>query len=543
MRPICNVVGRSATAAFDEVVASITPVCPLISQSLTRDEAQLESRVDVGIFAQSRNPLPEAYSIKRDFRASENYSMVLSTQSDIEDVEQQCEKIRVALALGISVRASELAAVQRAHKPGELESLIRRDLANAASHPDLHPVIHDFCRDHEDEDVRFGAMFHPSVAEDERRLFVRSLGRAKIRARVLDEAGMRWLARSSIERARIAAASNTTSPELLAELAVDVDGDVRRAVANNQMTSARTLRKLADDKFEGVRQNVAVHRSTPSDVLARLVGHVPLEVFSQTPHTDKPRSVVSAVLADLGWISPPGIAGTLGEESQGEHRSAAKNLKLPDPVFEALWAAVQSLDADSGLNLRSSLAGNVHIPARIATCIAQNEYTRARESLAMNPSLPREVERTLRQDGDEQVLVALAINPSISEVTWRAILATGLAECMTALARNRRTTIEHLRELYEYVDGNEPLAEVLAVHPAIPVDLLEELARHPSPTVRKKVASNYAASDELREELSNDPRAVVARQATKPPMLPGFVGLFDPESEWFGRATRRVWGY
>ena len=111
---------------------------------------------------------------------------------------------------------------------------------------------------------------------------------------------------------------------------------------------------------------------------------------------------------------------------------------------------------------------------------------------------------------------------------------------MTALARNRRTTIEHLRELYGYVDGNEPFAEVLAVHPVIPVELLEELARHPSPSVRGTVARNYAASDELREELSNDPEVDVADQATKPPMLPVFVCLFDPESEWFGRYSRRV---
>lgn len=443
------------------------------------------------------------------------------------------ENVRAALALGLSVRASELAELQRVHRPGEIEPLVRRDLARAASHPDLHPAIHQYCRQHKDREVRFGAVFHPSVSDDERANFLSEKISADMSPASLDESGKRWLAESTNRWARHSVASSLGAPaDLLTTLADDDDESVRRAVAHNVMTDAATLTTLSDDASERVRICVAGHPSTPRHILDGLVDRVPFEAFATNPNCGT--FVVLCVLTELGWDPPTKIGNTLGEEFDPFQSSAASNLDFPEPVFESLWSAVQGLETSNGKNLRSSLANNSNLPPKIAALIAKNQYVPARRNLAGNKSAPPDLHRKLRADREDVVVAELASNPSISMETWHAILSRGITKPTAALAKNPHTTVEQLRELYEHVHGNELLGQNLGIHPLTPADLLARLANHPSYRVRKRVAQNCATSEELLDELSGDRDAGVAACAAKAPVLPLFLGVLDPNSDWFG---------
>lgn len=443
------------------------------------------------------------------------------------------EKVRAALALGLSVRTSELVELQRAHRSGEIEPLVRRDLARAASHPDLHPAIHQYFRHHKDRQVRFGAVFHPSVTDDERAEFLREKISADMSPASLDESGMRWLAESPNRWARHSVASSLGAPaDLLTTLADDDDENVRRAVAHNVATDASTLTTLSGDTSERVRMCVARHPSTPRHILDGLVDRVPFEAFATNPNCGT--FVVLCVLTELDWDRPAKIGNTLGEDFDPFQSSTASNLDLPEPVFESLWSAVQGLDTSNGRNLRSSLANNPNLPQEVAGLIAENLYVPARRNLAGNTSVPPDLHRKLRADSEDVVVAELASNPSISVETWQAILSRRITKPTAALAKNPRTTVEQLRELYEHVDGNELLGQNLGIHPLTPADLLARLANHPSYRVRKRVAQNYATSEELLDELSDDRDAGVAVCAVKAPVLPLFLGVLDPNSDWFG---------
>ena len=68
-------------------------------------------------------------------------------------------------------------------------------------------------------------------------------------------------------RVRAVAASNTTSPGLLAGAAEDTASVVRAAVAANPATPADVLRSLVSDPEHSVRLAVAANPSTPSEAV------------------------------------------------------------------------------------------------------------------------------------------------------------------------------------------------------------------------------------------------------------------------------------
>jgi hypothetical protein len=65
-------------------------------------------------------------------------------------------------------------------------------------------------------------------------------------------------------------ALNTPNQRVLANLALDMDFDVRMRVACNPMATASVLARLADDSSVFVRRGVAQNRRTPARSLAKL---------------------------------------------------------------------------------------------------------------------------------------------------------------------------------------------------------------------------------------------------------------------------------
>lgn len=66
------------------------------------------------------------------------------------------------------------------------------------------------------------------------------------------------------------AANRTSSPDLLRQLAVHPDKDVRHGVATNQSSPEDILRQLASDKDGYVRSGVAENTATSPWLLAQL---------------------------------------------------------------------------------------------------------------------------------------------------------------------------------------------------------------------------------------------------------------------------------
>ena len=109
------------------------------------------------------------------------------------DVTSGIERLQAAIALGIGLKVGELVEIQRAHVDSEVVDLLRSDIAKAASHPDLSPAIHTCLADHSSVEVRFGAVFHPSVSIAYREEVLSKCRESQLRPNVLDSDGHRWI--------------------------------------------------------------------------------------------------------------------------------------------------------------------------------------------------------------------------------------------------------------------------------------------------------------------------------------------------------------
>ena len=97
--------------------------------------------------------------------------------------------------------------------------------------------------------------------------------------------------------------SDSTSPEMIEELAEDEDDDVRGEVAKHPRTPAEALRKLAEDGGMWVRSAVSRNPSTPVEALRKLAGDgdkYVREGVAKNPRT--PVEVLRKLAEDENWV-------------------------------------------------------------------------------------------------------------------------------------------------------------------------------------------------------------------------------------------------
>jgi Leucine rich repeat variant len=115
-----------------------------------------------------------------------------------------------------------------------------------------------------DECIKFVAEHREEIAEGLYDLHVE-----KTWAKAFEASDLLLIA-SFCPGARPAVASATSAADLLERFAMDADGNVREAVADNPKAPAKSLERLADDPLSSVRMAVAGNLNTPAASLEKL---------------------------------------------------------------------------------------------------------------------------------------------------------------------------------------------------------------------------------------------------------------------------------
>ena len=171
--------------------------------------------------------------------------------------------------------------------------------------------------------------------------------------------------------------SDSTSPEILKELAEDEDDDVRWEVAKHPRTPAEALRKLAGDGDMWVRIAVSRNPSTPVEVLMKLADDGDWEMRQEVARNPS---------------TPVDILRKLAEDENWEvRREVARNPRTPAEVF-------MKLAEDGDKYVKEAVTNNPNTPVEALRKLAGDGDKYVREGVAKNPRTPVEVLRKLAED-------------------------------------------------------------------------------------------------------------------------------------------------
>ena len=171
--------------------------------------------------------------------------------------------------------------------------------------------------------------------------------------------------------------SDSTSPEILKELAEDEDDDVRWEVAKHPRTPAEALRKLAEDGSMWVRSAVSRNPSTPVEVLMKLADDGDWEMRQEVARNPS---------------TPVDILRKLAEDEDWEvRREVARNPRTPAEVF-------MKLAEDGDRYVKEAVTNNPNTPVEALRKLAGDGDKYVREGVAKNPRTPVEVLRKLAED-------------------------------------------------------------------------------------------------------------------------------------------------
>ena len=273
--------------------------------------------------------------------------------------------------------------------------------------------------------------------------------------------------------------SDSTSPEIIDELAEYKDWDVRYAVAMNPNATADILRKLAEDKYSNVRKKVAMNPNTPVDILTKLAEdgdeYVRAEV-AKNPKT--PVEVLMKLAEDKNLDvrrevanhprTPVDILRKLAEdEDVGVRFTIVKNPRTPAE-------ALMTLAEDEDWSVKEKVAKHPNTPVEVLMKLAEDKNLDVRREVAYNPRTPAEVLMKLAEDEDRYVRFAVASNPNTPIDILRKLAEDRSFDIRNALAKNPRTPVEVLMKLAE--DEDLYVRREVAMNPNTPVDILKKLA-------------------------------------------------------------------
>ena len=171
--------------------------------------------------------------------------------------------------------------------------------------------------------------------------------------------------------------SDSTSPEILKELAEDEDDDVRWEVAKHPRTPAEALRKLAEDGGMWVRSAVSRNPSTPVEVLMKLADDGDWEMRQEVARNPSiPVDILRKLAEDENWEV---------------RREVARNPRTPAEVF-------MKLAEDGDKYVKEAVTNNPNTPVEALRKLAGDGDKYVREGVAKNPRTPVEVLRKLAED-------------------------------------------------------------------------------------------------------------------------------------------------
>lgn len=348
--------------------------------------------------------------------------------------------------------------------------------------------------------------------------------------------------RSSDARHRFAA-SPSTPPDVLKQLAGSRVADMRYEVATNRSTPVDTLTKLSKDSDPAVRAGVLGNRQTPSELatataeslLASSTDHEldnVLVVLRRRDDIVLPSELIEEALDRLSKsrVRDPDLRRNVTRDD----RTSAKTLKRlanskDDQIREDVarhkrtpFPVLSRLAQDLSGVVRSAVAGNRNTSQQTLLTLSQDEDWRVRRSTASNPTVDQETLRQLISDESPQVRLALletkAWAPSDAhklkaEMQRHAQARSWTQEELHDMAASKRTqtrervawSLEATPDILDFLSGrrrNTQVRRIVAAHPRTSPDTLWTLADDEDLEVRQAIALNPSSPTDLLAHLA-----------------------------------------
>ena len=199
--------------------------------------------------------------------------------------------------------------------------------------------------------------------------------------------------------------SDSTSPEILKELAEDEDWHVRCLAVKHPNTPVELLRKLAEDEDLFVRREVAMNPNTTVDILTKLA-------------------------EDEDWYVRKAVAYN------------------PNTPVELL----RKLAEDKNLDVRWEVAENPNTPVDILTKLAEDKDVSVRWRVAKNPNTPVDILTKLAEDKDSDMRWGVAYNPNTPVETLVKLAEDESSDVRKKVAENPNTPVDILTKLADDKD-------------------------------------------------------------------------------------------
>lgn len=275
------------------------------------------------------------------------------------------------------------------------------------------------------------------------------------------------LAQAAPEPAVLAllATNPRTPPHLLTQFSAHADPAVRAQAALHPQLPSRELLALAEDTDRGVRRSVAANPALRLPQFALLAGDADTTVRLQLAgHPALPKPVALALAADasasvrvrtvarakaeeevlLGWAASDEEEIQLALASRSDLSTALWRtlVQSPHPAVRRAVRTVRPLDEVDLLHLaargdteeRIWVAGRDLLARPLQNLLAQDVALEVRAALAANVSLDEEIARYFVGQAEPAVCVPLATNPAVPLDLVQELAATRHPDVLAALA-------------------------------------------------------------------------------------------------------------
>jgi 3-methyladenine DNA glycosylase AlkC len=332
---------------------------------------------------------------------------------------------------------------------------------------------------------------------------------------------------------RNSVARNLNTPDrVLEKLSSQSHQSIRESVASNAKTPAHVLERLASDKDEWVRNSVAENPHTPANILENLGTKKNRFVRSSVANNpNTPVSVLENLALDEDEYVRAGVAGNpntpaavvekLASDNELVRGSAYKNASSPLVAainHNALDEVLKKL-AREGVWVRKAAANNPSTPREVLVGLASDEELDVRFAVLNNSKMPLNLLSKMAKDTSAIIRLAVANREDCPPSVFEFLVKDKSKKVLEALS-NREDLPENLRAVLEE-KGFKRAGKVLEEKPGKHLtyeqimavksnterlilvgmvddkDTLFALAKDESTTIRREVARNKNATDEI----------------------------------------------
>lgn len=181
--------------------------------------------------------------------------------------------------------------------------------------------------------------------------------------------------------------------------------------------------------------------------------------------------------------------------------AAARNIQDYNDVLRGISRA-------EALSLKQAIASRAGISPEVEARLLPDPNNEVRQHLAANSDISQQAMMQLAQDPDHTVKSYIIANPNVSDEVLDFVARNETDPTTLAhVARKRRTSPATLTMLIGHPDEGVRISA--AGNPKAPVDALMRAARRGTPEIRRAVAQNASADEEILRYLADDPEESV----------------------------------